>query len=202
MEQKEKNVPSPGLSPEQRDTEQLLLQLLGAAIADRYADFCRLASGTLPLKVSRPLAGHALRELDSLIRHVLAVPMEAEAVDDEAQAKIRRKARRMLKKMGFSDGAVQNAGEKLKPTISHKTQIEKIVVRLGLAPDGDVAKLWIELTDTHGRAHERSLHERLEVDEDFRGRYARRFDTVSRCSVPSLRRTHQKLRTCRCSAWV
>ena len=111
--------------------------------------------------------------------------MEAEAVDDEAQAKLRRKARRMLKKMGFSDGAVQNAGEKLKPTISHKTQIEKIVVRLGLAPDGDVAKLWIELTDTHGR-DERSLHERLEEDEDFRGRYARRFDTVIRALAVQL----------------
>lgn len=186
MESTEDNADAPGLSAEQADTDRLLRQLLGTAIADRYADFCRLASGMLPLTVSRPLAGHALRELDSLIRDVLAVPMEAQAVDDDEQAKRRRKARRMLKKMGFPDGAVQRAGEALKPTISHRTQIEKIVVRLGLAPDSDVAKLWINLTDTHGRVHERSFHERLEVDETFRAQYARRFDTVIRALAVQL----------------
>jgi hypothetical protein len=174
------------LSAEQADTDRLLRQLLGTAIADRYADFCRLASGTLPLTVSRPLAGHALRELDSLVRHVLAVPMEAQAVDNDEQAKLRRNARRMLKKIGFPDGAVQRAGEALKPKISHRTQIEKIVVRLGLAPDSDVAKLWIELNDTHGRIHERSFHERLEVDEEFRAQYARRFDSVIRALAVQL----------------
>lgn len=182
-----------GLSAEQADTDRLLRQLLGTAIADRYVDFCRLASGTLPLTVSRPLAGHALRELDSLIRHVLAVPMEARAVDDDEQAKLRGKARRMLKKMGFPDGAVQHAGEALEPKIGHKTQIEKIVVRLGLAPDGDVAKLWIELNDTYGRVHERSFHERLDVDEAFRTRYARRFDTVIRALAVQLQGTYSAL---------
>jgi hypothetical protein len=102
-----------GLSEEQADTDRLLGQLLGTAIADRYADFCRLSSGRLPLTVSRPLAGHALRELDSLIRHVLAVPMDARAVDNTEQEKSRRKARRLLKKMGFDDPAVQRAGERL-----------------------------------------------------------------------------------------
>lgn len=66
-----------GLSAEQADTDRRLRQLLGTAIADRYADFFRLSSGRLPLTVSRPLAGHALHELDSLIRHVLAVPLDA-----------------------------------------------------------------------------------------------------------------------------
>ncbi len=186
MEKGDDNAGPPGLSAEQADTDRLLRQLLGTAIADRYADFCRLASGTLPLTVSRPLAGHALRELDSLVRHVLAVPMEAQAIDDDEQTKLRHKARRMLKKMGFSDGAVQHAGEALKPKISHRTQIEKIVVRLGLAPDSDVAKLWIELNDAHGRVHERSFHERLEVDEAFRRQYARRFDTVIRALAVQL----------------
>lgn len=62
----EDSVDLSGLSQEQADTDRLLRQLLGTAIADRYADFCRLAGGTLPLIVSRPLAGHALRELDFL----------------------------------------------------------------------------------------------------------------------------------------
>ena len=70
------------LSPEQADTNRLIEQLLGTAVAYRHIDFCRLASGALPLIVSRPLAGHALRELDSLVRSVLVTPMEARASDN------------------------------------------------------------------------------------------------------------------------
>jgi hypothetical protein len=169
-----------GLTDEQADTDRLLRRLLGTAVADRYADFCRLSSGRLRLTVTRPLAGHAMRELDSWIRHMLAVPMDARAVDDRAQKLCRRKARRMLKKMGFDDGAVQRAGDGLKPKLGHKMQIERICGRLGLAADSDVTKLWIELNDTYGRVHERSFHERLDVDDTFRTQYARRFDTVIR----------------------
>jgi hypothetical protein len=175
-----------GLSEEQADTDRLIRRLLGTAIADRYADFCRLSSGRLPLTVSRPLAGHALRELDSLIRHVLAVPMDARAVDDQGQKKLRREARRLLRKMGFDDGAIQRAGDGLKPRFSHKAQIEKITARLGLSPDSDVTKLWIELNETYGRVHERSFHERLQVDDEFRRQYAQRFDTVVRGLVVQL----------------
>ena len=95
------------------------------------------------------------------------------AVDDPEQGKCRRKARRMLRKMGFDDGAVQRAGDALKPKLSHRAQIEKIVVRLGLASDGDIAKLWIALNDSYGRVHERSFHESLKVDDAFRTDYAR-----------------------------
>ena len=57
------------LSPEEQDTASLLRRLLGKAIADRYVDFCRLAGGVFALNVSRPVAAHALRELDSMLRH-------------------------------------------------------------------------------------------------------------------------------------
>ena len=44
LENGEDNTGLPsGLSAEQADTDRLLRQLLGTAIADRYADFCRLA---------------------------------------------------------------------------------------------------------------------------------------------------------------
>jgi hypothetical protein len=175
-----------GLSAEQADTDRRLRQLLGTAIADRYADFCRLSSGRLPLTVSRPLVGHALRELDSLIRHVLAVPLDARAVDDREQEKCRREARRMLRKMGFDDPAVQRAGDALKPRLSHRAQIERITGRLGLAPDSDVTKLWVKLNETYGRVHERSFHERLEVDDTFRAHYAQPFDTVIRALAVQL----------------
>ena len=55
-----------GLSPEQTQTVTLLRQLLGSAIANRYLDFCKLANGGIPLHTTRTLAGHAMRELESL----------------------------------------------------------------------------------------------------------------------------------------
>jgi hypothetical protein len=176
----EEGTDSSGLTDEQAATDLLLRQLLGTAIADRYADFCRITSGKLPLTVSRPLASHTLRELDSSIRHVLAVPMDALAHDDPEQKKLRRKAQQALKEMGFDEPAVQRANNALKPKFAHKKQIQRIVERLGLAPDGDIAKLWISLNDAYGHVHQRSFHESLKVDDSFRAEYARRFDTVIR----------------------
>jgi hypothetical protein len=67
--------------------------------------------------------------------------------------------------MGFDDAAVQRAGDALKPRFSHKAQIERIASRLGLAPDGDVAKLWIELNEAYG------LNDfSFKVGQDFRER--------------------------------
>lgn len=174
------------LSAEQADTNRLIQQLLGNAVAYRYVDFCSLASGTLPLIVSRPLAGHALRELDSLVRHVLATPMEARASDNAEETKRRSDARAKLKEMGFEEPALQRAERALKPIFSHKKQIEHIVTRLGLAPDGDIAKLWIRLNQTYGRVHERSFHLSLEVDETFRSEFVRPFDTVIRALMVQL----------------
>jgi hypothetical protein len=175
-----------GLSPEQVDTDLLLRRLLGTAIADRYADFCRLVSGALPLTVSRPLAGHALRELDSLIRYVLAVPMEARAEDSQEEVERRRKAKVALKALGFDQPAVQRACKELKPQYGHRTQIERIIERLGLARDGDVAKNWITLNAAYGRVHERSFHLSMKVDDDFRTEYAQRFDIVIRALMVQL----------------
>jgi hypothetical protein len=62
------------LSAEQQNTTSLLDRLLGKAIS--VVDFCRLAAGAFALNVSRPIAAHALRELESTLRHVLEVPME------------------------------------------------------------------------------------------------------------------------------
>ena len=106
---------------------------------------------------------------------------------------MRRDARRMLKKMGFDDAAVQRAGDQLKPKLSHRKQIERILGQLGLAADGDVARLWIELNQTYGRVHQRSFHERLEVDEEFRSDFARRFDAVIRAVVVQLQDRYSTL---------
>ena len=175
------------LSPEQRDTARLLHELLGQAIAARYEDFCRLSSGAFAINVSTPMAAHALRELDSMLRSVLAVPMEAVAVAEEDYQDKLDEARKRLKELKFDDGAIARAITSLEPRLSHRTQIQKIMMRLGLAQDGDIAIKWISLTANVGDAHRRSFHRSLSVDDDFRANSQQPFDTVIRAVVVALR---------------
>ena len=55
------------LTPEQHRIVALLERLLGRAIANRYVDFSWLDSSGTGLRASRPMAAHALRELDSIL---------------------------------------------------------------------------------------------------------------------------------------
>jgi hypothetical protein len=126
----------PGLSPEQTQTGSLLRQLLGNAIANRYLDFCKLANGAIPLHATRPLAGHALRELESLLRQVLAAPLDAVAPDDPDEKRRRQKALKALKvEFDYDEESLQRAQKALRPSLSHRKQILRIVDRLGFAPD-------------------------------------------------------------------
>ena len=175
------------LSPEQQDNASLLNRLLGKAVADRYVDFCRLAVGAFSLKVSRPIAAHALRELESMLRDVLAVPMDAKTPNKPENADKIAEARKLLKGLGcFDDGALERATNGLKPRYNHKAQIRKIVGRLGLDPEGDIAQRWTSLCDSFGKAHQRSFHRSLEVDDEFRSKYQRPFDTVIRAVASAL----------------
>ena len=174
------------LSPEQQDTAILLGRLLGKAITDRYIDFCRLARGAFPLIVSRPMAAHALRELDSTLRHVLEVPMEAKASESSEDMARLDEARNQLRALGYDTETVQQALKYLKPRFTHKHQIRKIVARLGLDPDGDIATKWSSLSDSVGKAHERAFHRSLAVDDEFRTRYQQPFDTVIRAVAVAL----------------
>jgi hypothetical protein len=174
------------LSPEQQDTAILLRRLLGKAITDRYVDFCRLARGAFPLIVSRPMAAHALRELDSTLRHVLEVPMEAKASETSEDIARLDEARNQLRTLGYDAETVQQALKNLKPRFTHKHQIRKIVARLGLDPDGDIATKWASLSDSVGKAHERAFHRSLAVDDEFRMRYQQPFDTVIRAVAVAL----------------
>jgi len=171
------------LSPEQQDTLGLLQRLLGSAIADRYADFCRLAAGGFDLNVARSMAAHALRELDSMLRRVLEVPMDAKATEDREGTEKIEKAKLALAALDFDEAAINRAGGALKPRFSHKNQIRKIVERLGLAPDGDVANGWTSLCESFGKAHQRSFHHSLKVDDEFRAKYQ-----------PAFRHSHSRRR--------
>jgi hypothetical protein len=151
------------LSTEQRNTAALLQELLGKTFADRYVDFCRLAAGAFELRVSRPVAAHALRELRSSLRQMLEVPMEADTPDEILDPVKRQHVEEKLKELNFGADAICEAVKALTPRVRHKAQIRKIVVRLGLSADGDIAKSWLSLYDGFGRAHERSFHHSLTV---------------------------------------
>jgi hypothetical protein len=181
------------LSPEQRDTANLLNELLGQTIAARYEDFCRLSAGAFALNVSKPMAAHALRELDSMLRYVLAVPMEAVAVEEAGFQDKLKDARKQLRALRLDDGAVNRAIIALAPRINHKVQIQKIVTQLGLDPQGDIGHRWTALTDNVGAAHGRSFHRSLKVDDDFRKRFQEPFDTVIRAVAVALRNRYTAL---------
>lgn len=91
------------LSLEQRDTAKLLNGLLGQAIAARYEDFCRLSAGAFALNASKPTAAHALRELESTLRTVLRVPMDAVPDKDPGHRKKTKEARNLLAPMFDQD---------------------------------------------------------------------------------------------------
>lgn len=168
-----------GLSPEQTQTVTLLRQLLGSVIANRYLDFCKLANGEIPLRTTRTLAGHAMRELESLLRRVLAAPLDAVAPDDQAEESRREKALKVLKdEFGYGAETLQRAQKALRPSLSHKKEILRIVDRLGFAPDADITKAWIGLSKTTGQVHKRRFDRSLEVDDGFREEFMRPFDAV------------------------
>jgi hypothetical protein len=175
------------LSMEQRETAKMLHDLLGQAIAARYEDFCHLSAGVPPLNVSKPMAAHALRELDSMLRQVLAVPLEAVAMEDPGHKDKMKATRKQLAALQLDQEAINRAIQSLAPRTSHKEQIRKIVTRLGLDAEGDIANLWIALTDNVQTAHARSFHQPLQVDDDFRASYQQPVDTVFRAVAVALR---------------
>lgn len=181
------------LNHEQQDTANLLERVLGRAIADRYVDFCRLASGVLNLRVSRPVAAHALRELDSMLRDALAVPMEVKADECSIDPKRLARARVALEELGFEGATAAKAVDSLRPRVTHPNAIRQISARLGLAPDGDIAKAWLKLTATSGKAHERSFLRSLVVDDEFRHEFQRPFDMVIRAVALALQRRYSAL---------
>lgn len=180
-------LPSSDMSEEQRHTASLLQRLLGKRTADRYVDFCRLAAGTLPLRVSVPLAGHAMREIEALLRQFLATPADLTvAVTPEAKDRLER-ADAALRALGYDKQAVDRARKALAPALSHGEQIERICTTLGLAPDGDVARAWKSVKAAHAKAHYgRELHQSLEVDDQFRAEWQAPFDMAVRSLMVAL----------------
>src|SRR5678815_2157321 len=179
------------LTAEQADTSMLLERLFGRAIASRYVDFCRLAASATNLRVTRPLAAHALRELESMIRSSLEVPMDAKVAPQQDQKE--GEAKKALEALGYKEAVIQHALTALAPRTTHPAQIKLIAERLGFAPDSDVALAWIALCKIFGRAHERSFHRSLSVDDEFRQTFQQPFELVVRSIVTGLQRRYSAL---------
>ena len=143
--------PESTLSPEQQDTARLLNRLFGNAFADRYADFCALASGRPRLHASVPLAAHAMREFESMLRGTLVGPLEAGLPRAPADNERLDKAADYLRALGFDDGAMERALHCLRPRQDHAEEIKDIALRLGFAADSDVTQAWISLSSNGGR---------------------------------------------------
>jgi hypothetical protein len=169
------------LRDDQQNTTALIRQLLGQRIADRYVDFCRLSAGAFPLRVSLPVAAHTLRELESILRDMLEVPMDVSISTSPEEAAKSQEAEKALKAIGYSGEKIKRALKELVPRLSHKEQIELIVQRLGLSSNSDIARSWKAISAAHGKAHGgRALDQTLVVDDAFRAEWQAPFDTVIR----------------------
>jgi hypothetical protein len=167
------------LTPEQQDTGALLERLLGTAMAERYVDLLKLTAEATGLNVTIPLAGHALREMESTIRLTLGASMDAEA-EQEVDTAQSEKVAEALRPLGYSKDDIDRAVKSLQPRASHAAQIRKIAKHLGLAPDGDIANAWVTLSRTADQAHKRDFHHSLRIDADFRKEFQEPFELVVR----------------------
>jgi hypothetical protein len=172
--------PAPTLTAEQQDTVRLLNRLFGKTFADRYSDFCLLVRGEPKLHASIPLAAHAMRELESMLRSTLVGPMEAALPVVPADDERLRRIEGFLKQEHVGEDDIERALKALQPRRDHADEIKAIASRLGFAADADVTKKWINLSRMAGRAHKRSFHEELEVDDTFRQEFQKPFDLVVR----------------------
>lgn len=177
---------SGNLTSEQQVTAKLLEELLGKTVADRYVDFCKLSAGALGLRVSIPMAAHALREMDSIFRETMEEFAGVNPAPSEDELKRQTEAAEALRKIGYDEDAIKRAVPRLQAPDSHKGAIRKIVVWLGLAEDGDIAKKWLAVSRADSKAHERKFTRQLRVDEEYRERWAQPFDTVIRAVAAAL----------------
>jgi hypothetical protein len=105
----------------------------------------------------------------------------------------RAKTAEALKALGYDEPAIRDALKRLGPRATHASEIRAIAERLGLASDGEVTKAWIDLCETFGRAHERSFHRSLAVDDAFRRDFQRPFEYVLRSIVLALQKRYAAL---------
>lgn len=191
MQMHKSNVWTPTAS--QNETIELLGRLLGQSFADRFLDFCTLASGTLPLRVSRPLAAHAIREFESSLREALTLRRRPEMTRPADETEKLAQAAALLRGLGFDDAAVASAGNALAPRDNHKAQIGAILKWLGYTGSDPVNAAWGRLRKVMKAVHERSFHDLLLVDDDFRREFQEPFETMVHFVAKGMQRRYSAL---------
>jgi hypothetical protein len=96
------------------------------------------------------LAGHALREFESILRSALLAPLDVKVEAGLTKQQL-KDIEATLKGLGYGESAINRAKNELAPRVNHVDQIKKIVSRLGLASDGDVARNWFAIRPVHRR---------------------------------------------------
>lgn len=145
------------------------------------------------LRVSRPIAAHALRELESTLRTILAAPMDAKADVTPEEQQLQDEAISQLRALGYKEAILAQARRALAPRVTHKALINRILARLDLPTDGDVARLWFDITDINKRVHQRSFHDSLVVDDEFRRDYVDPFHKLIRELALALKKQYATL---------
>ena len=120
--------------------------------------------------------------------------MEAKVKQTTQEEERLTTAKKSLKELGFNNDAIAEAAKKLQSP-KHKDQIRKIVARLDLDANGDIAKAWIAIRATVGVAHNRSFNQALKVDEKFRAELLEPYQTVVRGVAIALQKKYSSLVT-------
>jgi hypothetical protein len=150
---------------------------LGEEFAARYEDFCFLIGPDTGLKVDIPLATHAMREMESMLRSSFLPMAAVPGPSDEETAQVAA-AEKALAQLRIPSDRVTNALRQLSPT-TQRTQIVAILKVLGIEENGDVAKAWMKFARVQAKwTHGRSWRERLKIGEEFQNEVVLPFKTA------------------------
>lgn len=142
--------------PRQQQIHGRLARLVGQNAADFYRDACRLMAGSIdpPLATTTNMVAHALREVESALRQVLA-PLAAKrppATAPTATAEV----------PSDTEGEIGKG--------KHREQIIAALAALRIPLDDELAKAWLALPGgkgPHSYAHRRSLRPTRALDDEF-----------------------------------
>ncbi|MGO6698968.1 hypothetical protein ACCS33_05885 [Rhizobium ruizarguesonis] len=98
-----------------------------------------------------------------------------------------------LRALGYKKGVLAQARKALAPQVTHRARIRSILARLALPTDGEIARLWFDIIKIPERAHQRSFHNSLVVDDEFRREYVYPFHKLIRELAMALKRQYATL---------
>lgn len=147
--------------PRQQQIHGRLARLVGQNAADFYRDACRLMSGSIdpPLTTTTNMVAHALREVESALRQVLA-PLAARRLPTTAPTATAEVPADTEEEIGRG---------------THKEQVIAALTGLRIPLNDELAKAWLAIPGgkgPHSYAHRRSLRPTRVLDDEFQELWA------------------------------